>query len=55
MSEKLNNALSLQKMEKGRVQLEMTALSIKESIAKVKSTLAFAQVTKSLHLERTVD
>ena len=42
-------------MEEGKVQLEMTALNIKESIAKVNSTLAGAQVTKSLHLERTVD
>ena len=56
MSEKLNNALSLQKMEEGKVQLEMmTAFSMKESIAKLNSTLAGAQVTKSLHLERTVD
>ena len=55
MSETLNNVLSLQKMEEGKVQLEMGSFSIADSIGKVSSTLAGAQVAKNLHLESTVD
>ena len=55
MSETLNNVLSLQKMEEGKVQLEMSAFSIADSITKVSSSLAGALVVKNLHLERTVD
>ena len=55
MSETLNNVLSLQKMEEGKVQLEMSSFSITDSIAKVSSCLQGAQVAKNLHLESSVD
>eukprot|EP01035_Chromulina_nebulosa_P069622 gene69622-biopygen45752 len=55
MSETLNNVLSLQKMEEGKVQLETSAFSIADSIAKVSLSLAGAHVAKSLHLEKRVD
>ena len=55
MSETLNNVLSLQKMEEGKVQLEMSSFSIADSISKVSSSLAGALVAKNLHLESTLD
>eukprot|EP01035_Chromulina_nebulosa_P028849 gene28849-biopygen18458 len=55
MSETLNNVLSLQKMEEGKVQLEMSSFSIAESISKVSSSLAGALVAKNLHLKSILD
>eukprot|EP01035_Chromulina_nebulosa_P069509 gene69509-biopygen37134 len=54
MSETLNNILSMQKIEDGKMELTFSPFSIGKSIHKVFSALSGAVVAKNLNVERNI-
>ena len=54
MTETLNNILSMQKIEEGKMELTFSPFSIEKSINKVFSAMAGSVVAKNLNVERNI-
>ena len=54
MSDTLNDVLSMQKIEEGKLELDLTPFSIRESIMRVCSTFKGAALAKQILLEMKI-
>ena len=54
MADTLNDVLSLQKIEEGKLELELSPFSISDSVSKVLSTCHAAVVTKRIRIEKDI-